>query len=76
LARRKGLISKFIGYKKTIDFKRFNGKMYLNYITVNFHGEVVDEKTNTLKFETELIQHLLINEIQPNTTERMDQQKK
>jgi hypothetical protein len=71
LARRKGLISKFIGYKKTIDFKRFDGKMYLNYITVTSTEKWFDEKTNTLKFETELIQHLLINEIHPNTTEHI-----
>ncbi|MEO7992370.1 MAG: carboxypeptidase-like regulatory domain-containing protein [Chryseolinea sp.] len=71
LAERKGLVSKFIGYKKTIDFKRFEGKMYLNYITVSSTEKWFDEKTNTLKFETELIQHLLINEIYPNPTERI-----
>lgn len=71
LDKRKGLVSKFIGYKKTIDFKRFDGKMYLNYITVTSSEKWFDEKTNTLKFETELIQHLLINEVHPNSTERI-----
>ena len=69
LATRMGLVSKYIGYKKTIDFKRFNGKMYLNYITVTSTERWHDEKTRELKFETELIQHLLINEVSPNTTE-------
>ncbi len=71
LAKRKGLISKFIGYKKTIDFKRYNGKMYLNYITVTSTEKWYDEKTNVMKFETELIQHLLINEVYANAPERI-----
>ncbi len=71
LARRKGLVSKYIGYKKTIDFKRYEGKMYLNYITVTSTEKWYDEKTNLLKFETELIQHLLINEVFTNTEERI-----
>lgn len=71
LASRKGLVSKYIGYKKTIDFKRYEGKMYLNYITVTSAEKWYDEKTNLLKFETELIQHLLINEVYINTEERI-----
>lgn len=71
LASRKGLVSKYIGYKKTIDFKRYEGKMYLNYITVTSAEKWYDEKTDLLKFETELIQHLLINEVYINTEERI-----
>ncbi|HPH46042.1 MAG TPA: carboxypeptidase-like regulatory domain-containing protein [Chryseolinea sp.] len=71
LARRKGLVSKFIGYKKTIDFKRYLGKMYLNHITVTSTERWYDEKTNDLKFETELIQHLLINEVYAFPPERI-----
>jgi hypothetical protein len=71
LARRRGLVSKFIGYKKTIDFKRYEGKMYLNYITVTSTEKWYDQKTNLLKLDTELIQHLLINEVFTNTRERI-----
>ncbi len=71
LARRKNLVSRYIGYKKTIDFKRFEDKMYLNYITVTSNEHWYDMQTNELKFETELIQHLLINSIEPNPSERI-----
>lgn len=68
---RKGLISKFYGYKKTIDFKRFEAKMYLNYITVTSTEKWYEEKSNILKFETELIQHLLINEVHTQNQQRI-----
>ena len=66
--RKKNLISKFVSYKKTIDFKRFNDKMYLNYISVTSHEKWYDAATNELQFETELFQNLLVNEVEPNTT--------
>jgi hypothetical protein len=69
LAHKKNLVSKLIGVRKAIDFRKYNGKMYLNYITVTSRENWYDAETNTLKFETELIQDLLINEIHPNTTE-------
>jgi hypothetical protein len=71
LERRKNLVSKYIGYKKTIDFKRYNGKMYLNYITVTSKEDWYDFDTNEAKFQTELIQHLLINSIHTDTKERI-----
>jgi hypothetical protein len=71
LAFRKNLVSKFIGYKKTIDFRRYNGKMYLNYITITAKEKWYDKDTDSLKFETELIQDLLINEVYPNTQTRI-----
>ena len=69
--RRKGLISRFAGLKKTIDFRKFEGKMYLNYINITSKVNWYDAKTNELKFESELFQQLLVNEIHPNTHERI-----
>ena len=68
--RKKNLVSKFVSYKKTIDFKRFDGKMYLNYISVVSHEKWYDQ-ANQLQFETELAQNLLVNEVQPKTAERI-----
>lgn len=69
--RRRNLTSRFVAYNKTIDFKRYNGRMYLNYIKVVSREKWYDEITNELQFETELEQHLLINDVQPVTTERI-----
>jgi hypothetical protein len=71
LARKKNLVSRFIGYKKTIDFRRYAGKMYLNYITVVSQESWYDPASNSLKFNTELIQDLLINEIHLNPSEKI-----
>jgi len=77
LDHKKNLISRFIGYKKTIDFKRYNDKWFLNYITIVTRENWHDEKTRALKFSTELQQSLLINHVLANAignigaTERM-----
>jgi len=65
------LISRYQGIKKIIDFKNVNGKMYLNYMTVTRKVNWYDIVTNELKFETELYQQLLVNEVSPNTRERI-----
>jgi hypothetical protein len=75
--KRRNLVSKFISFKKSIDFKRYDGKMYLNYITVTSKERWYEASTDQFKFETELVQHLLINHVLPNplsrigTTEKM-----
>jgi len=69
--KRRGLVGKFAGIKKTIDFKEYNGKMYLNYITVDSKINWHDQKTDELRFETGLHQQLLINQIYPNTEQRI-----
>ena len=75
--KRRNLVSKFVSFKKSIDFKRYDGKMYLNYITVTSKERWYDASTDQFKFETELVQHLLINHVLPNplsrigTTEKM-----
>jgi hypothetical protein len=66
-----GMISKHQGVEKVIDFKKVNGKTYLNYMTVKSKVNWYDLTTNELKFETELYQQLLVNEVSPNTRERI-----
>jgi len=71
LTKKRGLESKFVNLKRSIDFKLFEGKYYLNYITVNSNVNWYNIKTKELKFETELNQSLLINEIFPNPSSRI-----
>lgn len=71
LTKKRGLESKFVNLKRSIDFKLFEGKYYLNYITVNSKVNWYNIKTKELKFETELNQSLLINEIFPNSPNRI-----
>jgi hypothetical protein len=69
--KKRGLESKFVNLKRIIDFKPYEGKYYLNYITVESKVNWYDIKTNELKFETELSQSLLINEVFPNPDRRI-----
>ena len=71
LSKKKDLVSKFVGQKKTIDFKRHNGKMFLNFISLTSKINWYDVETNALKFETELFQQLLINKVDPKPKERI-----
>jgi hypothetical protein len=77
LTKKRGLESKFVNLKRVIDFKPFDGKYYLNYISVESKVNWYDYKTKELKFETELSQSLLINEVfstaesRVTTTEKM-----
>lgn len=74
--KKKNLISKYVTYQKFIDFKRYEGKMYLNYIKVVSKEKWYDETTAEPKFETSLEQHLLINDVHPKTTERIESTEK
>lgn len=71
LERKKNLVSKHVTYHKTLDFKLFEGKMFLNYIMVTTKEKWYDDVTSDFKFETELHQSLLINEIEARTQERI-----
>jgi hypothetical protein len=71
LGKKKNLVSKYVGLKKSLDFRRFNGKMYPSYITVTSMVNWYDIKTNELKFETELFQQLLINHVNLHPSERI-----
>lgn len=68
LGKRKDLISKFAGIKKTIEYRKFQGKMYPSFINIDSKINWYDIETNKLKFETELFQQLLINKVNPNPT--------
>jgi hypothetical protein len=70
-ARKKGLIGRFAGLDKTIEFRRFNNRMFLNFITMNSRIRWSDDQTGEFRFETGLIQQLLINEVHPDTEERI-----
>jgi hypothetical protein len=71
LERKKNLVSKHVSYTKTIDFKPFGGKMYLNYINVITKEKWYDDATAQLRFETELEQQLMINEVKAEPNERI-----
>lgn len=71
LGKRKDLYSKFAGIRKTIDFRKFQGKMYPSFITVSSKINWYDLQTNEMKFQTELFQQLLINNVNPKPKERI-----
>jgi hypothetical protein len=71
LDRKKNLMSRFVGLKKSIDFRRHDGKMYLSFMTMTSKVNWYDIDTNELKFETELFQQLLINKVYSTPKDRM-----
>jgi len=71
LGKKKNLVSRFAGLHKTIDFRRFEGKMYMSYMSITSQVNWYDIKTDALKFETELSQQLLINQVTPSTQDRI-----
>ena len=71
IGKRRGLESKFANLKRVIDFKEYEHKMYLNFISVESKINWYDANTGELKFETELYQQLLVNDINPVPEERI-----
>jgi hypothetical protein len=71
IEKRKGMYSKFVGLKKVLDFKKYEGKMFLNFMSVTSKINWYDGKTDKLNFETELYQQLLVNNVKPNSDERI-----
>lgn len=65
IGKRKGMEGRFVGTDKVVEFKRYQEKMYVSFIKMSSKINWFDPKTNELKFETELFQHLLINKIDP-----------
>lgn len=63
IQKKKGLVSKFVGSKKSIDFRRYKGKMYPSFFEMTTKVNWFDDDTGDLKFETELFQQLLINNV-------------
>ncbi len=73
LGRQRGLVRRFESIKRTVDFKYFEGRFFLNYITVDYKVNWYDSETEKLKFETELQQQLLINQVSADPGERIAQ---
>jgi hypothetical protein len=71
LERKSGLESRFVKVKRTIDFKFFEGKLFLNYLSVTSQVNWYNAETGVLKFETELFRQLLINHIYPKAKNRI-----
>jgi hypothetical protein len=71
IGSKSGLVSKFASLKRVIDFREYNQKMYLNFISVDSKINWYDATTGELKFETELYQQLLVNNINPEPEERI-----
>ncbi len=76
LHKKRGMISKLVRSKRVNNFKRFDGKYYINYIAVDSKVNWYDLHTEELKFETELEQSLLINEVLPNAVGRINSHEK
>jgi hypothetical protein len=71
MQKKKNLISRRGGLKKSMDFRMYNGKMYLSFLTMTSKVNWYDIETDELKFETELFQQLLINKVVANPKERI-----
>ena len=71
IGSKSGLVSKFASLKRVIDFREYNQKMYLNFISVDSKINWYDATTSELKFETELYQQLLVNNINPEPEDRI-----
>jgi hypothetical protein len=76
IQKKKNLVSKFIGSSKSIDFKRYNGRMYPSFFQMVSKINWYDISTGELKFETELHQQLLINNVDPFPSERISSTEK
>lgn len=69
--KRRGMVGKFVNIRKTIDFKEYGGKMYLNFMTMDSQINWYDAQTEELRFETRLNQQLLVNQVFPNTDQKI-----
>jgi hypothetical protein len=76
LMKKRGLESKLVSSKRINSFKQFEGKYYLNYISLDSKVNWYDLNTDELKFETELNQSLLINMVLPNAIGRINTKEK
>jgi hypothetical protein len=69
--RKRNLASRKAGLTRTIDFRMIDGKFFPGYMQLESKVNWYDINTNEFKFETVLLQQLLINDVQPKTTERI-----
>ncbi len=71
LGKKSGFRRRDEGMKRVVDFRFFEGKFFLNYLTVNYKVNWYDPVTNEFKFETELQQQLLINHVFPDAGDQL-----
>jgi hypothetical protein len=71
VGRENNLIGLAGGTTKVFDFVTIQQKMFLNYVTINSKIRWHNAQTKELKFETDLLQQLLVNEVNINTRERI-----
>jgi hypothetical protein len=76
IQKRKNLTSKFVGSRKSLDFKRYDGKMYPSFFEMTTRINWFDSETGELKFETELFQQLLINKVNSRADDRINSTEK
>jgi len=69
--KRKGMVSRFMGMDKIIEFTQFQDRMYLKFMKMTSKINWYDAQTDELRFESELFQHLLINKINTAPQERI-----
>jgi hypothetical protein len=69
--KRKGMVSRFMGLEKMIEFREYENKMYLQFISMTSKINWYDARSNELKFESELFQQLLVNKIDNNPETRI-----
>lgn len=76
LEKRRDLESRFVKIHRILNYKSIGGKLYLNFIQVTSQINWYEIKTGKLKFETELQRQLLINDVEPNSPNRIPISKK
>ena len=71
LEKKRGMESRFVKVKRTINFKFYEDKLFLNYLAVTSQVNWYDSETGKLRFEAELQRQLLINHVYPKPTDRI-----
>jgi len=68
----KDYFNRFVKLSKIIEYKNHNGKYYLHYMTMYKRSQWYHKDSKTLDYDVELYQELLINDINPNTSRRIN----
>jgi hypothetical protein len=71
LGKKSGFRRRDEGMKRVVDFRFFEGKFFLNYLTVEYKVNWYDPATNEFRFSTELQQELLVNHVFPDAGEQL-----
>src|SRR5579871_6066136 len=71
LEKKRGMESRLVKVKRTINFKFYEDKLFLNYLAVTSQVNWYDSETGKLRFEAELQRQLLINHVYPKPTDRI-----